>query len=145
MIKIKKIHEERLIDWQWSGKLLKEVEKIDQKQKIHELWRTRMELPRKQYLEKLIRKKDNGRIKVITGIRRCGKSYLLLNLYRTYLLETGVKEDQIISLALDELQNARYRNPFELDRYIREKIRNSSIRYYVFIDELQCGGEGANP
>ena len=113
--------------------------------KIHELWRTRMELPRKQYLEKLIRKKDNGRIKVITGIRRCGKSYLLLNLYRTYLLETGVKEDQIISLALDELQNARYRNPFELDRYIREKIRNSSIRYYVFIDEIQFVGEVANP
>ncbi len=74
-----------------------------------------MQYARKQYMDQLIRKKDNGRIKVITGLRRCGKSYLLFTLYRQYLLENGVGEDQIIGLALDEIDNARYRNPFELN------------------------------
>ena len=70
-----------------------------------------MKLERKEYLQKLIRKKDNGRVKVITGIRRAGKSYLLFELYTSYLLENGVTEDQIIGLALDEVINAKYRNP----------------------------------
>ncbi len=104
-----------------------------------------MELPRKQYLGKLIRKKDNGRIKVITGIRRCGKSYLLFNLYHRYLIENGIKEEQIIELALDDLQNVKYRNPIELDKYIRGRISNASVRYYVFIDEIQFVAEIQNP
>ena len=104
-----------------------------------------MELPRKQYLGKLIRKKDNGRIKVITGIRRCGKSYLLFNLYHRCLIENGIKEEQIIELALDDLQNVKYRNPIELDKYIRGKISNASVRYYVFIDEIQFVAEIQNP
>ena len=69
-----------------------------------------MQYPRKQYMDKLIQKKDNGRIKVITGLRRTGKSYLLFNLYRQYLLDSGVGEDQIVGLALDEIDNVKYRN-----------------------------------
>ena len=81
-----------------------------------------MELERKEYLQKLIRKKDNGRVKIITGIRRCGKSYLLFELYTRYLRENGIGEDQIIGLALDEAIYAKYRNPLELDS-------SSGIRY----------------
>lgn len=102
-------------------------------------------LPRKQYLEKLIQKKDNGRIKVITGLRRCGKSVLLFQLYRNYLLGEGVQQDQIVGLALDILENAKYRNPIELDRYIRERTVDSNKRYYVFIDEIQFVSEIQNP
>ena len=104
-----------------------------------------MELERKQYLDQLIRKKDNGRVKIITGIRRCGKSYLLFELYTKYLLNNGVAEDQIIGLALDELPNARYRNPIELDRYVRNRIADKSKRYYVMIDEIQFVSEIQNP
>ena len=88
--------------------------------------------PRTQYLNKLIAKRDNGRVKIITGLRRCGKSVLLFNLFRKYLIDDGVKEDNIIALALDVLENARYRNPIELDRHIREQINDSSRKYYVF-------------
>ena len=104
-----------------------------------------MELARKQYLDQLIRKKDNGRVKIVTGIRRCGKSYLLFELYTIYLLNNGVNEDQIIGIALDELPNARYRNPMELDRYIRSRIADKSKRYYVLIDEIQFVSEIRNP
>ena len=104
-----------------------------------------MELARKQYLDQLIKKKDNGRVKIITGIRRCGKSYLLFELYTKYLLTQGIREDQIIGLALDELPNARYRNPMELDQYIRSKITDQSKRYYVLIDEIQFVSEIQNP
>ena len=86
-----------------------------------------MEFERKEYLNKLIAKKDNGRIKVITGIRRCGKSYLLFELYARYLMRQGVKEDQIIKLALDELPNARYRNPMELLGYLRHLLEASLV------------------
>lgn len=101
--------------------------------------------PRKQYLEKLIKKKDNGRVKVITGLRRCGKSVLLFKLYKDYLLSEGVAQEQIIGLALDVLANAKYRNPMELDKYIRDQITDSSKRYYVFIDEIQFVSRIQNP
>lgn len=104
-----------------------------------------MQYKRKQYLEQLIRKKDNGRIKVITGLRRCGKSYLLFTLYRNYLLDSGIKEDQIIELALDEIGNAKYRNPFELDRFVKAQMPDKGKRYYVFIDEIQFVTEIQNP
>ena len=102
-------------------------------------------LQRKQYLEKLIEKKDNGRVKVITGLRRCGKSVLLFDLYRNYLLDHGVEQSQIIALALDVLANSRYRNPIELDAFIRERIADNGKRYYVFIDEIQNVSEIQNP
>ncbi len=104
-----------------------------------------MQYARKQYLEALIRKKDNGRIKIITGLRRSGKSYLLFVLYKQYLLDSGVTEDQIIGVALDEVDNARYRNPFELNKMIKERISNKNKRYYVFLDEIQFVAEVQNP
>ncbi len=104
-----------------------------------------MQFARKQYLEQLIRKKDNGRIKIITGLRRSGKSYLLFTLYRQYLLDTGIHADQIIGLALDEIDNAKYRNPFELNQFIKNQITDKDKRYYVFIDEIQFVTEMQNP
>lgn len=104
-----------------------------------------MELPRTEYLQKLIRKKDNGRVKIITGIRRCGKSYLLFELFSNYLRENGAEDDQIIGLALDEMVNAKYRNPFELDKYIRSRIKDRERRYYILIDEIQFVSEIQNP
>ena len=101
--------------------------------------------PREQYLKEIISKKDNGRIKIITGLRRSGKSVLLFQLYREWLLGEGVKEDQIIALALDILENARYRNPLELDKYIREHMIDPKKRYYIFIDEIQLVSEIQNP
>lgn len=104
-----------------------------------------MELERKEYLQKLIDKKDNGRVKIVTGIRRCGKSYLLFELYTRYLRDQGVRENQIIGIALDELPNAKYRNPIELDKYIRDQITDKRKRYYILIDEIQFVSEIQNP
>ena len=101
--------------------------------------------PREQYLKEIISKKDNGRIKIITGLRRSGKSVLLFQLYREWLLGDGVKEDQIIALALDILENARYRNPLELDKYVRDHMVDPKKRYYIFIDEIQFVSEIQNP
>lgn len=104
-----------------------------------------MEYERRQYLDELIKKKDNGRVKVITGLRRCGKSYLLFNLYYDVLIGLGVEEDQIITLALDEIDNARYRNPFELNSYVKDRIKDRKRRYYVFLDEIQFVSAVPNP
>ena len=104
-----------------------------------------MKYERKQYLDQLIKKRDNGRVKVITGLRRSGKSYLLFTLFKGYLLHSGIAEDQIIGLALDEFDNAKYRNPFELNTFIKERIVDKSKRYYVFIDEIQFVSEISNP
>ena len=104
-----------------------------------------MVIKRDRYLNKLIAKKENGLIKVITGIRRCGKSYLLFELYHQYLNSIGINDENIIEIALDEVMNARYRNPFELDQYIRGQIADKSQKYYVFIDEIQKVSEIQNP
>ena len=104
-----------------------------------------MQYARTQYMDQLIKKKDNGRIKVITGLRRSGKSYLLFNLYRQYLLNNGVGEEQIVGLALDEIDNAKYRNPFELNKAVKERMPDKQKRYYVFIDEIQFVTEIQNP
>ena len=104
-----------------------------------------MQYARRQYMEQLIRKKDNGRIKVITGLRRSGKSYLLFTLYHQYLLDSGVQEDQIVGLALDEIDNAKYRNPFKLNTFVKERTADRNKRYYVFIDEIQFVTEVQNP
>ncbi len=81
-----------------------------------------MEIKRDDDIDALIRKKDNGRVKIITGVRRCGKSYLLFHLYQRYLLDHGIQEHQIIHMPLDEIANIRYRNPFELNDFIEAKI-----------------------
>lgn len=91
---------------------------------------------RDSYLNRLIEKKENGLIKIITGIRRCGKSYLLFNLFYDYLAESGVKEEQIITIALDDDAFVQYRDPDELSKYLRSKIVNKE-QYYVLIDEVQ--------
>ena len=104
-----------------------------------------MEFKRQQYLQKLIAKMNNGKVKVITGIRRCGKSYLLFGLFARYLHENGVADDQIITLALDEVLSAKYRNPMNLDKFIREQITDKKKQYYIFIDEIQFVEEIRNP
>lgn len=103
-----------------------------------------MIIERKQYLDELIKKKDNGRIKIITGIRRCGKSYLLFELYKNYLLKNSIAENQIIEMALDDIENIGYRDPFKLNEYIKNKITGDK-RYYIFIDEIQFSRSVKNP
>ncbi|KEZ22334.1 ATP-binding protein [Ureaplasma diversum] len=104
-----------------------------------------MIIKRDYYLNQLIDKKGNGRVKIITGIRRCGKSYLLFNLYKDYLLANKINDDQIITIALDDIENLKYRNPFELNDYIKSKIKNKDQMYYIFIDEIQLCEAVANP
>ena len=94
-------------------------------------------IERNKYLNALIKRKWNGRIKVITGIRRCGKSTLLFDLFKEHLLKSGVSEQNIITLALDEDVNERYRDPHELSSYVRERVINKEQQYYVLIDEIQ--------
>lgn len=93
-------------------------------------------IKRDSYLNRLIDKKENGLIKVITGIRRCGKSYLLFNLFYDYLTQSGVKEEQIITIALDDDINLQYRDSDELSKYVRSRIVNKDM-YYILIDEVQ--------
>ena len=93
-------------------------------------------IERNIYLNKLINRKENGLIKIITGIRRCGKSYLLDPLFRNHLIEVGVKEDHIIKLELDREENIKYHNPHELNIYIKEKIKDDDM-YYILLDEIQ--------
>ncbi len=93
-------------------------------------------IKRDGYLNRLIDKKENGLIKVITGIRRCGKSFLLFNLFYDYLTESGVRGEQIITIALDDDMFAQYREPEKLSEYIRSRIVNKDI-YYILIDEIQ--------
>ena len=94
-------------------------------------------IERYYYLNQLIEKRDNGRVKVITGIRRCGKSVLLFDIYGDYLKAEGVADDQMVMLKLDVARNARYRNPLELDKYLRNQIKDSKKQYYVMLDEIQ--------
>ena len=91
---------------------------------------------RDEYLEKLISRKWNGMIKVITGIRRCGKSFLLFNLFKNYLLESGVGQDHIIEVSLDTPESIELRNIGKLNEYIKSKIVDSD-GYYVLLDEIQ--------
>ena len=102
-------------------------------------------IKRDTYLNKLIRKKDNGLVKVITGIRRCGKSYLLFNIFYNYLLNNGVDSNHIITISLDDASNQKYWNPNELDKYIRDRIINDGKTSYIFIDEIQLVKDVNNP
>ena len=104
-----------------------------------------MEIKRDRYLNQLISYMWDGQVKVITGIRRCGKSYLLRNLFKNYLLETGVSENQIISFELDLTKDIKYRNPLELASYVREMVEGKDEKFYLFIDEIQMSDEVKNP
>ncbi|WP_029905488.1 ATP-binding protein [Mycoplasmopsis opalescens] len=104
-----------------------------------------MEVKRPRYLNQLISKKDNGRVKIITGMRRCGKSYLLFSLYKKYLLSQGVSEKNIITIELDNLENLKYRHPIELNNYLKNMIKNDNSQHYIFIDEIQFVEEIDNP
>ena len=96
-----------------------------------------MIIERTHYLQKIISHKWNRKVKIITGIRRCGKSFLLFDLYKHHLLESGVPEDHIIEVALDRKEHAAYRNPIVLGEYVLSRASNHKEQYYVFIDEIQ--------
>lgn len=95
-----------------------------------------MRIERNIYVQRLIDRMGNGLIKVITGIRRSGKSYLLFNLFQEYLHKQGIPADHIISMAFDTLENREYRNPETLMAYIRQRLGDSGV-YYVLLDEVQ--------
>ncbi len=99
-----------------------------------------MEIKRDIYLNKLIRKKKNGLIKVVTGVRRCGKSYLLFHLFHDYLLENGVPDDHIIEVALDDRSNKALHDPDAMLRFVKENIRDTED-YYIILDEVQYMNE----
>ena len=95
-----------------------------------------MEIKRDLYLNQLIEKQWNGQVKIVTGLRRSGKSYLLFQLFVRYLKSQGVDDDHIIRLALDDFKNLRYHNAENLYNYVTERIVDTQ-RYYVLIDEIQ--------
>ena len=94
-------------------------------------------ISRDRYLQKLIRTMHNGRIKIITGIRRCGKSWLLFRIFRDYLLSTGVEPSHIVEIALDKQKFVELRDPRALYDYMTKKISQGGERFYIFIDEIQ--------
>ena len=104
-----------------------------------------MDIKRDSYLQQLISYRFDGLVKVITGIRRCGKSYLLRNIYKEYLLQDGVKEEQIIVIELDLAKDIKYRNPLILSQYVREIVEKSKEEFYLFVDEIQMSDEVSNP
>jgi len=104
-----------------------------------------MEIRRDRYLKQLLSYQWDGQVKVITGLRRSGKSYLLHTIYRNYLISQGVTEEQIISIELDKSRDIKYRNPLELAAYVRTMVKDRERQYYLFIDEIQMSDEIANP
>ena len=95
-----------------------------------------MEAKRERYISSLLERRNNGLIKIVTGVRRCGKSYLLFNLFKRKLMDLGVHEDHIIALALDDYQHKEFLNPDNLNQYVRTKIVDNGM-YYVLLDEIQ--------
>ena len=94
------------------------------------------------YLERIVHKMWNGEVKVITGIRRCGKSVLLFELFYQYLLEHGVSEEQIVKIELDQRRYYKYRNPITLCEYVESIVTaDSEKQFYLFIDEVQLTGK----
>ncbi len=95
-----------------------------------------MKIQRQNYLNRLINKKGNGLIKVVTGVRRCGKSYLLFNLFHEHLLDVGIDEQHIIEIALDDRRNIELRNPDSMLKYVDSRIKDNQM-YYIILDEVQ--------
>ena len=113
---VMKINGKTVSEFQWGGKM--------------------KEIKRQNYLNELISARENKLIKVITGIRRCGKSYLLDPIYKNYLKSNGVNEDHIIKLDLDVIENSKYRDPMELYNYVINCVKDTNM-YYVLLDEIQ--------
>ena len=99
-----------------------------------------IEIKRDYYLEQMIRRKNNGLIKIVTGIRRCGKSYLLRTLFKNVLLADGVASDHIIEMAFDLFDNMEYRNPKVFYPWIKAQLKDDG-KYYILLDEVQMLGE----
>lgn len=102
-------------------------------------------IKRDRYLNKLIACKEDGQVKVITGIRRCGKSVLLFDLYKDYLLKNGVQKEQLITFKLDKMSGVKYRNPLLLNAEVHNKVDGNNKQYYLFVDEIQMSDEVENP
>lgn len=95
-----------------------------------------MEIKRERYLNKLIDRMHNGMIKVVTGIRRSGKSYLVFKIFHDYLISQGIENSHIIKIELDMLENEQFRDPYVILKYIKEKIVDDEL-YYILLDEIQ--------
>ena len=104
-----------------------------------------MNLSRPQYLNQLVGKMNNGMVKVVTGLRRSGKSYLLFNIFKRHLLSIGIEENQIIEIILDDDEFASLRNPLKLGEFIRKRAQDSSKNYFILIDEIQYCKPVKNP
>jgi hypothetical protein len=104
-----------------------------------------MQVKRDNYLQQLIDYQWDGQVKVITGIRRCGKSYLLKILFKNYLISNRIKENQIITIELDLTKDIKYRNPLELASYVRSQVENKDEKFYLFVDEIQMSDKVKNP
>lgn len=104
-----------------------------------------MEIKRDRYLQHVIDYMWDGQVKVITGIRRCGKSYLMNVLFRNYLLEQGVAVDNIISIELDLTKDIKYRDPLVMAEYVRSRVEGQDGQFYLFVDEIQMSDEVKNP
>lgn len=104
-----------------------------------------MEIKRDRYLQQLIDYMWDGQIKVITGIRRCGKSFLLHTLFRKYLTGQGVPQEHIISVELDLTKDIQYRNPLVLAEYVRNRVEGQTGQFYLFVDEIQMSDRVKNP
>lgn len=100
-----------------------------------------MQIRRDHYLNTLIRKKQNGLIKVVTGMRRCGKSYLLFNLFKEHLCSEGVDENHIVEIAFDTFENRKFQDPDVFYPYLKARLQNDGAVYYVLLDEVQLLGE----
>lgn len=104
-----------------------------------------MKIKRDRYLQQVIDYMWDGQVKVITGIRRCGKSYLLNVLFKNYLIEQNIPPDNIISIELDLTKDIKYRDPLALAEYVRSKVEGQTEQFYLFIDEIQMSDEVKNP
>ena len=96
-----------------------------------------MEFQRDKYLQKLIHGKENNLVKIVTGIRRCGKSYLLFNLFKRHLLESGVPDTNIVSLTLDDWDSQEYRDPNRFMQHVSKRLKETEGRCFILVDEVQ--------
>lgn len=96
-----------------------------------------MEFQRDKYLQKLIHGKENNLVKIVTGIRRCGKSYLLFNLFMRHLLESGVPDTNIVSLTLDDWDSQEYRDPNRFMQHVSKRLKETEGRCFILVDEVQ--------